>query len=612
MPEKYKHSKIEYKGQILTINTISQKEGISKGTLKKYYDFTQNIEEAVKLAKESSTKQNRISYNGQELSMHAIAKLEGIGFHTLDRIYKETQDIYEAVKLSKEAQSQRRESITHIPYNGKMLALKAIAKLERVSPNTLRRKYQQTNDIYEAVKQAKEIYVSQKDRTSQISYNGQILSLSAIAKLEGFSSTALAKYYVKAHQDIYEAVKLTKEGQIAQEKRISKIPYKGQTLSIHAIAKLEGLTWQTLINKYKQIQDIEKAVMLCKQIKSRRDKKKEVVDTKQLGKLNYYDISLILGIKYNELINLLDAGNPIDAIIEQNLNSNSKTRNSGKVERINLENGQSLAEYCIANKLNYSCIYRAMKIYDKTLEEAVANYNQNGQETPKAWIYEKYGILFKHLMLSESIDSGTVIRYMREDYLPLEQAIEKYIIRKNAQKDDLDKDWMEELYDLLSDEDLSKEEYETGKKNFYVDEKEESCIKKSKARFNEVKRKLLLFDIAESLETELFEPEEEKELLELYDVTEDEIDIIFKELHKGFTSPGVLLGKEQKSPITPEQIKQRDYNIRKYKEMVRENKQDKDIMLVMRFMVGTNVETNIECRNEIQRELDKEKQDLDY
>jgi hypothetical protein len=366
------------------------------------------------------------------------------------------------------------------------------------------------------------------------------------------------------------------------------------------------------MNKYKQIQDIEKAVMLCKQIKSRRDKKKEVVDTKQLGKLNYYDISLILGIKYNELINLLDAGNPIDAIIEQNLNSNSITRNSGKVERINLENGQSLAEYCIENKLNYSCIYRAMKIYDKTLEEAVANYNQNGQETPKAWIYEKYGVLFKHLMLSESIDSGNVIRYMREDYLPLEQAIEKYIIRKNAQKDDLDKDWMEELYDLLSDEDLSKEEYETGKKNFYVDEKEESCIKKSKARFNEVKRKLLLFDIAESLETELFEPEEEKELLELYNVTEDEIDIIFKELHKGFTSPGVLLGKEQESPITPEQIKQRDYNIRKYKEMVRENKQDKDIMLVMRFMVGTNVETNIECRNEIQRELDKEKQDLDY
>ena len=92
-----------------------------------------------------------------------------------------------------------------------------------------------------------------------------------------------------------------------------------------------------------------------------------------------------------------------------------------------------------------------MKIYNKTLEEAVANYNQNGQETPKAWIYEKYGVLFKHLMLSESIDSGNVIRYMREDYLPLEQAIEKYIIRKNAQKDDLDKDWMEELYDLLSD-----------------------------------------------------------------------------------------------------------------------------------------------------------------
>jgi hypothetical protein len=195
----------------------------------------------------------------------------------------------------------------------------------------------------------------------------------------------------------------------------------------------------------------------------------------------------------------------------------------------------------------------------------------------------------------------------------LEEATEKYIIRSNAEKTGLEKYWMEELYDVLLDDSLSKEEYEGYVQTFYVDEKEEECIKKSKEQFNNIKRKLLLFELSEVLEEGLFTPEEEKKLFEEYNITEDEVDIIFKDLYKRFTDPGVLMGKDQEEVITPEQEQSRNEKINKYKQMVREIKEDNNIMFVMRFMVGPNVGTNEECRNEIHKELAKEemkKQDI--
>jgi hypothetical protein len=209
-------------------------------------------------------------------------------------------------------------------------------------------------------------------------------------------------------------------------------------------------------------------------------------------------------------------------------------------------------------------------------------------------------------MLKESIDISRVVSYMRKDYLPMEQAVEKCIVRSGARKYDLDSDWMEELYDVLSDDSLSKEEYEGYVQTFYVDEKEEECIKKSKEQFNNVKRKLLLFELSEVLEEGLFTPEEEKKLFEEYNITEDEVDIIFKDLYKRFTDPGVLMGKDQEEVITPEQEQSRNEKINKYKQMVREIKEDNNIMFVMRFMVGPNVGTNEECRNEMHKELQKE------
>jgi hypothetical protein len=45
--------------------------------------------------------------------------------------------------------------------------------------------------------------------------------------------------------------------------------------------------------------------------------------------------------------------------------------------------------------------------------------------------------------------------------------------------------------------------------------------------------------------------------------------------------------------------------------MVRDINQDNEIVVMMRFMVGPNVESNEECRTELHKELQKENKQVD-
>ena len=604
---------VEYNGVTLPLSKVAEIEGLITPRLKIYYEQTSDIYKAIELAKEAQKKNKDrvvlVEYEGEKLSLYIIAKRVGINRDTLQKYYDQEKDIYKAIEQARKSIEDRKQRVTYIEFNGETLPIETIAKRTGIGPQTLRGHFEKTGDIYQAIKNAQESKDYLDDRKTYVEYNGETLALSTIAKRENIRRETLKRNYNETG-NIYDAVKLAKKGQEDRKEKLIVVEYNGENLSINAIAQKEGIIHSTLREYYKKTNDIYKSIMLCKTLKANRERKKEIGNTKKFGNLSYYDFSLITGIKYSEVIKALDEGKTLDDLIES---KDKNTINFKTRETIKLENGQSLAEYCIENKLNYACIYRAMKVYDKTLEEAVSNYNQNGQATPATWIYEKYGLLLKHLLLKESVDIKRVVAYMREDYLPMEQAIEQYIIRANARKAGLDKDWMEELYDVLSDDSISKEDYNGYLQTFYVDEQEENCIKKSKEQFNNVKRKLLLFELSEVLEEGLFSPEEEKRLFEEYNITEDEVDVIFKDLYKRFTDPGVLMGKDQEEVITPETEQKRDEKISQYKQMVREINQDNNIVFMMRFMVGPNVGTNEEYRNEIHKELAKEemkKQDI--
>lgn len=148
-----KDHQIEFYGKMLTIYAIARIEGIERVTLRKYYDMYGDIYLAVNRCKEIREKleATKIEYNGEMLAIYAIAQREGIGASSLRKYYDEYKDIYLAVNKCKEIRRKLEE--TKIEYNGEMLAMRTIAQRVGTTGDTLKRYYEQTGDIYEAIKQ---------------------------------------------------------------------------------------------------------------------------------------------------------------------------------------------------------------------------------------------------------------------------------------------------------------------------------------------------------------------------------------------------------------------------------------------------------------------------
>lgn len=518
-------NKVEFYGEQLSLLAIAKRIGISRDTLNKHYVSTGNIYEAEKICKKiiEDKQASLIDYNGEKLAMQTIAKKVGIkDAKTLKKYYEQTGDIYLAIEKCNESK---------IEYNGELLTLDAIAKREGLKRDTLERNYNNTENIYDAVKVCLE--KKKKAEEAKVTYKGESRTITSVAKELGISKETLKKYYKKS-ESIEKAIEMFNKNK--QEVEESKIEYKGDYKFLKAIAREEAVAETTLTRYFQKYNNIDKAVFMAK---IQREKSKRVKI--KGGNVNLYDLSIILGVKYSELINCLKNGMSIEEIKKQKPN-NSK-RMKLKQEYTILSSGQTLLEYCVENGVNYAFIYRAINTYGKTIEEAVQEYRKNGSNMPRNWVFEKYGVLLRHLMTSSNIDIQRVVDYMRKEQISMSEAIEKYVIRRNSKDNKLDSDWMQEVYGILTDENMS-DEYEEFKNTFYIDEKEEECIIKSQREIQALERKLLLFEIAEVIEENTFSIEKLPELLQIYEVQADEVETIFLDLYSKFEK-GIILGEEQ-------------------------------------------------------------------
>lgn len=517
--------KIEFYGEQLSILAISKKIGITRDTLNKYYEQTGNIYEAEKICRTilSEKEASLVDYEGEKLAIQTIAKRVGIkDAKTLKKYYELTGDIYQAIERCNESK---------IEYNGEKMTLDAIARRENIKRDTLERRYNKTGDIYEAVKYC--IEVKKKTEEEKIDYKGEKRTKTSVARELGIGKKTFSKYYEQA-KTVEGAVKLYNASLQAIED--SKLLYNGELKSVKAIARDEDIAETTLTRYLQKYQTIEKAVFMAK-IQRQKTRSVKVKNRD----INSYDLSVILGIKYTELINMLNKGMSIEQIKEQN--KIQSKRGKIKQEYINLSNGQTLLEYCVDNELNYAFIYRAINTYGKTLEESVKEYQTNGSKLPSHWIYEKYGLLLRHLMTVNRVDIQRVVNYMRKEQISMNEAMEKYIIRRNSKKENLDADWMQEVYAVLTDDNMS-DEYDDFKKAFYIDEKEEECVIQSYDEVQNLERKMLLFEIAEAIRENTFSQEEMSELLQIYEVKSEEIETIFLDLYRKYEGK-IVLGENE-------------------------------------------------------------------
>ena len=299
--------KIEYKGEQLTLRAVARQEGIDQTTLRKYYNQKGNIYKAVEQSKAVTIgKREKIEYKGKQMLLYAIARQEGIKPDTLTKYYNQTGNIYEAVEQSKAGKREK------IEYKGEQLSLGTIARQEGIEPKALNRHYNQTGDIYEAVEQSKAC------KREKIEYKGEQLSLEAIARQEGITPNALSKRY-KQTGNIYEAIKQSKT---ATKGPIEKIEYKGEELSLYAIAKQEGIGNNLLRKYYKQTGNIYEAVHKLKMRKGDMDERNESTELEETEQ------------EQQQLIAKRDAAKQLyegaKAVLENNQKGNENNSGEGK------------------------------------------------------------------------------------------------------------------------------------------------------------------------------------------------------------------------------------------------------------------------------------------
>ena len=521
--------KIEYYEEMLTLHSIAEMEEISEKSLKRYYLELGDIYEAVKVAKQKVKGEvRRIPYNNKKLSITAIAKLEGIGPGALRKNYLKTEDIHEAVKVTK------KNARVKLEYNGEMLTLNAISKKEELSSDCLTRIYLATLDIYEAVQIAKTTPNIRTERIQRIEYNGERITLEQIAQKEGIDYDSLRKYYKKT-QDIYEAVQICFED---LSRKVKKIEYKnGEMLPISVIAKREGINIIALTKCYNEVGNIFEAIRICKEnaqnrkIKAEQRKQKEEkgkilykgmlmqlkeiaqaegIDTKKLKNaldvipdiykavfmlryqkrknenvdlkgisVDLYDMSLLIGVRYTDLINMLNAGITINDIKEKYSNKEIAGEN------IRLRSGRTLLEFCINEDVNFAFAYRAINTYEKLVSKVATEYKTSLGMIPIKWILEKYDKKLSELDIT-GFQATIIIKDLQDKKLDFEEALEKFIVRKKALQNQMPFEWCETIFALAQTRKILGEDFQS---EIQLDEIEKAFIEECEIELLELKRK---------------------------------------------------------------------------------------------------------------------------
>ena len=367
-----------------------------------------------------------------------------------------------------------------IEYNGKRLTLNAIAKKEGIIERTLNRYYKHTNgNIYIAVNLCKR---ASRGKVNKVEYNGELLAISVIAQRVNLSFEQLKNTYLETH-DIYEAIKICNQKkseriELREERRQKKQSrlkdYDGIQMTLMEIAQKENIDSPKLREYYNETQDVYKAISMLK-IEDIKNKKVQFNNLQ----MDLYDISILLNIKYRDLINLINSGLSINEIKEE-------YKATDLAEQIKLQNKTGLLEFCVKRKLDFSFLYRTINTYGRSLPEAIQECEKKDRIFPISWISQRYDKLFEEGQIS-TYQGIAIVRELQYNKKSLEEAIEICILRKNARNYNISERWGETIYGISMARRILGEQYE---RKVQINDSEQAFINKSEQEINNMITKL--------------------------------------------------------------------------------------------------------------------------
>lgn len=281
--------------------------------------------------------------------------------------------------------------------------------------------------------------------TELINYNGQLLSLNAIAAKESVVYKTLLKYYSRCN-NIEDAILMAK---LPKNIKKAVLIYDGEQASIEKIARLENVDYKRLLSEFEKCCNIYKAV------------------TNLTGRKPYIEVSTprpiesrsnVLHINGNTItreefakrINM-----PILYLNEQLSNRKSAAeleieyKSTDRIIQNMLhtpyEDG-NLLNYCVDNNLDYTAIGRFITIYGVDAETAVKSFIENNNHINIKYVKEKYDALLSYLQYKYDIDKETIYRIICSENVTIEDALVKYFFRVSPIDD---KEHLEDIYNYI-------------------------------------------------------------------------------------------------------------------------------------------------------------------
>lgn len=564
---------VRYKSQ----KDVAEALGVHKNTLSKYINSEGSIEAAYRKIKSETI--TYIWNDTEYKSLNSLAQAMNLKWTTLKKIMdtKTNGDPTRAYELYMERNKGKYYGYTY--RNVEYSSLKNMLSELGLSYNVYRKLLPEYGDITKTIdamiemveqKRAKDdekAKVEQEKQNNKVtySYHGvEYPSMAALSNMLGISETPLRTILIDVEK---KGVVITDSYVDSYLDNKYTYSYNGQIFSsIKDLANYTGIREVRLgryIRKYDR--DAEKAIMIIRE-RDKQEKRIKVADVE----FDLADLSTILGIKQSALRGFISKGMTIDEI-KHHISEENTTQIVGghRGATIMYDSTTSLVQYCVQNKLNYNCIYYAITEYGKSIEEAINYYRTNGQRIPNSWIYERYDVLLKHLMLSENIEYQSVLRVMRNMQMSLRESLEYIVVRNDSKEANLDTIWQHEIYSLLTEPNISPEELQDMIDVFHISPKEFQVVKKSRNRIKELDRKLLVYELAECIRDGTFQDEEMANLMNLYEISDSELKTIFYDFYVNFRA-GVLQtnGQQQKRKEYDSRLKQDAYNRIEYFKML--------------------------------------------
>lgn len=379
-------------------------------------------------------------------------------------------------KLKKVINVKKDTAVKYL-HKGELRSIGEIAKMEKLDENSLRKYLKQDPDLKKALRQARKNKKHAKEIVSQIPYHGEVLTYHAIAKRVHVNAALLKTYHIKT-KDIDQAVELARAARENHEEKTKTYSYMGSLKTKHEIVEIEGLNEEEFDFIFHNYHDLEKSLVVAKTRKSGR----KIVSIGTIS-LRLETIAFLTNHSPLYLESLEETHSELDFLFDAT--------------------EKNLIKTVIEEDYSLPMIWNGYRNLKKPLQESILLCLSKERRIPKIWIEEKYGKLFDYWEHSQSLEVKEIISRMLVSNENLENTLVRYLLSKDISLSLMEQEWLFDIRCLMQD--IGNDRIEEFESKYLISNSEKKVLQLLEEKLKPYFRMIILDQFAKDFEKTSFE-----------------------------------------------------------------------------------------------------------